>query len=311
VTSHDQLFKTLFQSFLTDLLSLAEPEALDFLDLPALRLLDKETFTGWPEARRREVDLLALAPARSRPEERFLVHVEIERSARSTMGHRLWGYANLLQGRYGVPVLTVLVNLRGGPAGARQETVRKGTPYREVSTFRYTTFGLSGCRAEDYLDRPEPLAWGLAALMRPGRLSRAELKIECLRRLARARLDTRRTLLLVECVQTYLQLNAEEAREYDILCSLDTNQEVQAMETMWWGDRVRLEGLEQGRKEGLREGRAAARQILLQLLAQRFGRVPARIRRQVEAIESLDRLSQLAGRVYAVGSLAELGLGEP
>jgi hypothetical protein len=307
VTSHDQLFKTLFQSFLTDLLSLAEPEALEFLDTAALRLLDKETFTGWPEGRRREVDLLALAPARRRPEERFLVHVEIERTARSTMSHRLWGYANLLQGRHGVPVLTVLVNLRGGLAGARQETVRKGTPYREVSTFRYTAFGLSGCRAEDYLDRPEPLAWGLAALMRPGRLSRAELKIECLRRLARARLDTRQTLLLVECVQTYLQLNAEEAGKYDILCSLDTNQEVRAMETMWWGDRVRLEGLEQGRQEG---GRAAARQILLQLLDQRFGRVPARIRRQVEAIDSLDRLSQLAGQVFAVGSLEELKLGE-
>jgi hypothetical protein len=213
-------------------------------------------------------------------------------------------------------VLTILVNLRGGSAGVQQEVVRKGARHREISTFRYTVFGLAGCQAEDYLNRPEPLAWALAALMRPGRLSRAELKIECLRRLAHAGLDldARQVLLLVECVQTYLQLNAEEAKEYDILCSLAANQEVRAMETMWWGDRVRLESLEQGRQEGRREGlteggRAAARQILLKLIDQRFGRVPARVRRQVEAIDSLDRLSELAGRVYAVGALDELGLG--
>jgi len=141
--------------------------------------------------------------------------------------------------------------------------------------------------------------------MRPARLSRAGLKVACLRRLACAGLDARQNLLLVECVQTYLQLSAEEAKEYDILCSLEENQEVRAMETMWWGDRVRLEGLEQGRKEGC----AAARQILLKLIDQRFGRVPARVRRRVEAIDSLDRLSELAGRVCAVGALEELGLG--
>jgi hypothetical protein len=75
MTRHDQLFKTLFQSFLTDLLSLAEPETLGFLDMATLRLLDKETFTGWPERRRREVDLLALVHARERPDEDLLVHV--------------------------------------------------------------------------------------------------------------------------------------------------------------------------------------------------------------------------------------------
>jgi hypothetical protein len=77
MTRHDQLFKTLFQSFLADLLSLAEPEALGFLDMATLRLLDKETFTGWPGQEHRENSLareshsdgrvvsMILAPARS------------------------------------------------------------------------------------------------------------------------------------------------------------------------------------------------------------------------------------------------------
>lgn len=297
VTSHDQLFKKLFQIFLTDLLSLAEPEALVFLDATQLRLLNPETFTHWPEGKRRQVDLLAIAPARGSGEERFLVHVEVERNARSAMAHRLWCYANLLQGHHGVPVLTILVNLRGGSAGVTREAVRKGTSYREVSAFHYTAFGLSGCRAEDYLDRPEPLAWGLAALMRPTRLSRAQLKAECHRRILQAGLEAHPKGVLVNCVQTYLQLDDEARSEYEALCALDAYREVRVME-LTWADQMR----EEGRAEG-------ARKVLLQFLGQRFAPLPERVRRQVEKIDSLDRLTQLAGRVLTARSLDELGLG--
>jgi len=33
--------------------------------------------------------------------------------------------------------------------------------------FGYVSFGLAGCEAADYLARPEPLAWALAAVMDP------------------------------------------------------------------------------------------------------------------------------------------------
>ena len=36
------------------------------------------------------------------------------------------------------------------------------------------SFGLARSQAVEYLTRPEPLAWALAALMDPGSLSRAE-----------------------------------------------------------------------------------------------------------------------------------------
>lgn len=301
VTSHDQLFKELFQIFLTDLLSLAEPEALAFLDATQLRFLNPETFTHWPEGERRQVDLLALAPTRGSGKGRFLVHIEVERNARSAMGHRLWCYANLLQGRHGVPVLTILVNLRGGAAGVTRVAVRKETSYREVSAFHYTAFGLSGCHAEEYLDRPEPLAWGLAALMRPAHLSRAQLKAECHRRILRADLGPQSKGALVNCVQTYLQLDGEGRSEYETLCALDAYQEVRKME-LTWADQMREQGRAHGRAEG-------ARAVLLQQLSQRFAPLPERVRRQVEKIDSLDRLTQLAGRVLTARSLEELGLG--
>lgn len=301
VTSHDQLFKELFQTFLTDLLSLAEPEALVFLDATQLRFLNPETFTHWPEGERRQVDLLAIAPVLEREEDRFLIHIEVERTARSAMEHRLWCYANLLQGRHGVPVLTILVNLRGGAAGVRRREIRKGTPYREVCTFHYTAFGLSGCRAEEYLDRPEPLAWGLAALMRPAHLSRAQLRAECHRRILQAGLGLHPKRALVNCVHTYLQLSGEGRSEYEALCALDLYREVQEME-LTWADQMKEEGRLYGRAEG-------ARTVLLKLLARRFAPLPERVRRQVEKIDSLDRLTQLSEQTLTVQSLEEMELG--
>jgi hypothetical protein len=51
------------------------------------------------------------------------------------------------------------------------------------------------------------------------------------------------------------------------------------------------------------------RRVVLRLMAQRFGAVPTRMRRKIEAIDSLEPLADLAERVLAVESAGELGLG--
>ncbi|HEX4963100.1 MAG TPA: hypothetical protein VF173_19875 [Thermoanaerobaculia bacterium] len=50
------------------------------------------------------------------------------------------------------------------------------------------------------------------------------------------------------------------------------------------------------------------RDLLLALLRKRFGRVPARVRQSVTAIQSERELQRLAGRLFEVESLGELGL---
>ena len=65
------------------------------------------------------------------------------------------------------------------------------------------------------------------------------------------------------------------------------------------------EGLKEGRKEGMEQG---AHQVLLRLLGRRFGPLPETVRRQVETISSLDRLTELAERVLSAHSLEEMGL---
>lgn len=56
-------------------------------------------------------------------------------------------------------------------------------------------------------------------------------------------------------------------------------------------------------------GRAqGVHQVLLLLLAKKFGPLPEKVRQQVEAISSLDRLNKLAERVLSARSLEEMGL---
>ena len=201
---HDQLFKQLLETFFGDLLRLVAPEQAARLCLEEVRFLDKETFTDLPRGQRREVDLLAEVPAIDPPGEAVLVHVEIEAVARRGMPRRLWRYYLQLQLRHGRPVFPLVVNLRGGRPGVTRGTFSTRVLDSEVARFHYTTFGLAGCRAEDYLARPEPLAWGLAALMSPAHMRPAEHKIACLQAIAKARLGEVEEFLLGNCVETYL-----------------------------------------------------------------------------------------------------------
>jgi hypothetical protein len=131
--------------------------------------------------------------------------------------------------------------------------------------------------------------------MNPGSLSRVELKMLCLRRIAALRGGTD-PFLLVNCVENYLHLDPREVAEFEALRSRRENQEVRAV-AMTWSEKLEAKG----RGEG-------AREILLSLLAERFGPLPEGSRRQVEEISSLKRLTQLAKRVLTAHSLEEMGL---
>jgi len=82
---------------------------------------------------------------------------------------------------------------------------------------------------------------------------------------------------------------------------------------MTWSEKIAAQGEAKGEAKGHAEGEAkgrgeGAREILLSLLAERFGPLPEGARRQVEEISSLQRLTQLAKRVLTAHSLEEIGL---
>jgi hypothetical protein len=235
------------------------------------------------------------------------------------MPQRLRIYAHRIQSLYEGQLLTILLNLHGGSPGIRKMRIEKEILDPELSSFQYIAFGLSGCAAADYLERPEPLAWTLAAVMRSGAMSRAEHKLACLHRISAARLDRDRKLLLLNFVEEYLPLTPEEHEEYKILSARNPGRKGDAM-WMPWSERMKEEGrkegirlgqergvergLQKGRVEGEREG---MRKLLLHLLAQRFGPLSEAVRSQVEAITSTRRLTSLAGKVLTARSLRDLG----
>jgi hypothetical protein len=149
--------------------------------------------------------------------------------------------------------------------------------------------------------------WALAALMRRGRWSRAQHKIECLRRIAAADLSGSHRWLLGNWVETYLQLNDRETAEYARLCELTVNQEVKAME-MTWAERMEEKYTQQGIEKGIEKGIEALRRVVLRLLSQRFGSVPETVRRRVEKIEAMEPLENLHERALEVKSIEDLGL---
>jgi hypothetical protein len=308
---HDQIFKELASGFAADFLTLTLPDVAAAIDLGAFVLrTGGDHFLDSPLGRRRTPDLTGHLRGLGEPPEEAMVHIEVEARFRSACVPRLADYNRLLTLRYGVGVHTVVIYVRGGPPGLREQEHSVKSFGRQPWTFRYTSLGLSGASGREYLERPEPLAWGLAALMRPeGFRSRARLGVDCLTRiLADPDLDEARCHRLVNCVETYVESDEETAPEFERLLRRGENQEVQ-MKRMTKFDRLREEGKQEGWQEGKREGKQEGMQeLVLRLLTTRFGQVSKRIRDRVRATTSTEDLTKLAERAVQAGSLRELGL---
>jgi hypothetical protein len=295
---HDPLFKRLLQRFFVDFLRLVAPDVAARLDLSAPVFLDKELLLAGDHGSR-VVDLLVRIPLRVDRGRPLLVHVEIEARARRGMGERLREYHRWIQSRHSGQILSIVVYLRGGRGGVREETAREDLAGPGLPGFRYLSFGLERCLAADYLSRPEPLAWALAALMNPSPHSRARLKFDCLLRVNEASLDDEGRGQLANCIESYVQLSPEEVKELASLGNLkDRRTQIVSTSLFTWTDRVGIEG----EKKGMRR-------ILLDLLQARFGSIPDEVRQRVEKIRSEDRLSRLATKVLTARSLKEMRLG--
>ncbi len=84
------------------------------------------------------------------------------------------------------------------------------------------------------------------------------------------------------------------------------------MELTWLGQaeaRGVKKGIAQGAETARRQAVGRMRRVVFRLMTQRFGAISAKVRRKIEAIDSLEPLADLAERVLIVDSLDELGLG--
>lgn len=320
---HDQLFKTLLKLFFADLLKITVPAVARGLDLERAKFLEQESFSDVPAGQKVLFDLVAEVPLLEVDAQidAAVMLVEVEGDFRRASENRFWRYYAHARLKHDRPVLLVVVWLHGGPAGISPYQVVDELLGLEIHRFTFIGFGLSGSPAEQFLARDEPLAWALAALMRFKTRDRVEQKHACLEAIAHAELDDVQRFLLLDTVETYLQLSEEEAeRLAERLASQTEDEEVKAM-ALTWASKIEAEafergqqqgvqkGKEQGLRQGLERGRAQGQlQLLQRLLEQRFGPLPEGVRERLAAIRDLSAVDRLIRQLFEARSLAELGL---
>ena len=309
--SHDQIFKTAFSLFLQDLVELVDPSLAATLDLRAPRFIEKEAFTDFPGGERAEADLVAEAKIRRGEPRLVLVHGEVESKFRQTIDRRTWRYFMHLELKYDVPVISVVVFLTGGPPGVERRVVVESVGSLEISRFTYLAFGLSRSLAEAWVDRPQPLAGALAALMRSEVWDNVERKLRCLGAVSRTGLDDARRFVLKNIVDTYIPLDPDEEARFEAQIEQEANKEVRDMVITLEDAMAEREarGEAQGEARGLARGKVEeAREAVLLVLRHRFGSIPPTVEARLETIDGLDRLHGIMERSLEIRSIENLDL---
>ena len=294
--SHDQIWKTLIVHFLEDFFQLVHPKLATELDLNSVEWLDKESFLDFPKGQQSEADLLGKARTRDDEGRILLLHHEIEGTFRESIDKRVDRYIMYLRLKQDLPVLSIVLFLKGGPKGLTIRSVVDRVGDLEVYRTSYYAFGLRGLLAEEWVDRPEPLAVAFAALMRSRLWDPVEKKVRCLKAIARTSLDEARRLALVDVVETYVELKPEEAERYTVELTQEGNQEICAMK-MSWSQRLRAEGETRG-----------IRTAILALWEDKFGPLAVAVRQQLEEMTDFSRLYEVLKQVSEAKSAEEIRL---
>jgi hypothetical protein len=294
--SHDQLFKDLLRNFFREFMETFFPDVAARLDFNRITFLDKEVFTDLPEGEQRDADLVAQAYTLDGELEFVLIHIEVQAWRRGTFPARMHAYYMMLFLRHRVPVLPIAIFLSPGAGGLTEEHHYERVFDRQVVHFTYPAVGLPDMEADDYLLLNSPLACALSALMRVSKQGKAAQKYQSLQKIAGSGLDGARKALLANIVETYLQLDTSEKTEFEQLIAKPEAEEVREMISVYE---------ERGIEIGITRGK---REILLHLLTTKFGKLPKKVREQVEAIESSEALDALSERILTATSLEDMKL---
>jgi len=200
------LFREILQTFLADYVRLVEPDSAAHLRLDRIAFPAAPALPAPLAAERQEVGVVGEAPSRWGEMVTIMVQVEPEALTPAELSRRIGRYFADRDIHYCQPVLLSVLYLRGGRPGVNLETAPVCRILdTDILRIYFSAFGVAGSRAEYYLERPEPIAWALSALMEPIRLSRARHRQLCLERIAACGLAGERRALLTRFVEAFLK----------------------------------------------------------------------------------------------------------
>ncbi|HEY8283447.1 MAG TPA: hypothetical protein VIJ28_03590 [Chloroflexota bacterium] len=326
---HDQLFKDLLPPFFLDFLRLFLPEVAHGIKPDSIVPVPTEVFTDIPEGRQRTGDLLTQVEPLEGPPELILIHTEIQGEESAEFPRRMWEYNALYSLRHKKPVISLELApfaARGTVELVRYSETLFGQSYARLDYWRIP---LGALPALEYVAAEPVLGAALAALMRAGPEERADLKVAALERIVTSGLDAARQYLLVNFIETYLELGGVEQAAYERRVGQGGHMAIKELEMTWgdrlraegerkgreeaikelemtWGDRLRMEGRTEGERKGREEGALATkREVLLDLVRTRFGEVPETLAGQAAQADAA-WLTQMLRRAAIAASLEEL-----
>ena len=188
---------------------------------------------------------------------------------------------------------------------------------RDVTRFRYESVHLARLGVEEYGERGGPAGAGLQALMDRSESRDVErIRASLMRRVVQGERDEARQFILIDLIQTYFGLTAEQMERYQRLVSRKEYGKVQDVE-LTWADKLLKQGEEKGVEKGLEQGREQGREAgvlegkreaLLQLLTAKFGQLSELTTKHVQTIDSADELDNRLEQILTASSLTEMGL---
>ena len=292
----------ILRGFFREFLELFLPEVAARLDFSSLRFPNREVFTAFPEGQRREPDVVAELRTREGEPEIVVILFEVQADVRGDLGKRMLEYYDLLWLQFDAPVFPVLLILQGGREGVGTAEYRHVIFEREVLRFQYARIALARLNAREYVEAG-PLGAALSALMGRGKTSEElELRARMLKRVVTSGLDEERQYLLVNTIETYFRLSADERESFRRLVARKEFQEMRDTE-LTWGDELIQQGLEKGmeksREEGMVQGK---RDTLERLLTAKFGSLPSAVGARIDALPSSEEVDRYLDRVLTAAS---------
>lgn len=285
--NHDRLFKELLTTFFVEFMQLFFPEAVHYLEPDSLEFIDKEIFTDITAGERREADLLVKCRFQGR-ETFFLIHLEHQSKREKDFAQRMFFYFARLTEKFALPVYPIALFSYDKPKTPEKSQYIVRFPDRQVVEFNFAVIQLNRLDWRDFLSSDNPAASALMAKMGIKTEDRVTAKKECLRMIARLKLDPARTQLLGGFVDSYLRLLEEErkklATEMQKLPSKE-KEEVMEMMTSW-----KEEGIEIGLQQGLQR----ETELVLRLIKKKFGNLKKTREKQILSlpIEKVEELCE-------------------
>ncbi|MCA2508295.1 DUF4351 domain-containing protein, partial [Microcystis sp. M62BS1] len=295
---HDRLFKELISTFFVEFIELFFPQLMDYLDRNSITFLDKEVFTDVTEGERYESDLVAQVKFRGK-ESFFLIHVEAQESSRQGFNRRMFTYFARFHEKFVLPIYPIVIFSYSKP---KREAISQYVVYFpdfKVLEFNYQVVQLNRLNWRDFLNQPNPVASALMAKMNIAEKERAKVKAECLRLLITLRLNPAKMQLISGFIDTYLNLNPVEERQFQeeiSTFSQPVQEGVMQITTSW---------MRQGIERGIEQGIEREKTLIIRQLKRKLGEINPSLETKIMEL-SIDDVEALGEALFDFSTVEDL-----